>query len=297
MLNMNLEYNFFKILQLAVWLSLFAQPNLAWGQYFHGTISNAMGGAGRSSDDGSQSVFLNPATLRMAPPVDISFLFQDGQASNSEHQTIKGVSLIDNTKEAAFAGGLQYLKVRRFFHQGTPVDGEWMQVSVADWLYKKLSVGLSLTRLTQSFGGQNTEESNFTLGFLNPINEKFRLAMVLENIAQENEDVPIELRLRRSLAFGFYYSWQNLFRFMMDVNYLTEQNPESKWNVSSGVESLFLDYLYFRFGYNSNNLYGFDSSTIGVGFSGPKLKVDYFYRKTANSGTDAMHGVDFRLVF
>ncbi|MEK6556066.1 MAG: hypothetical protein AABZ31_12550, partial [Bdellovibrionota bacterium] len=63
----------------------------------------------------------------------------------------------------------------------------------------------------------------------------------------------------------------------------------------AGIESFIDAFLVLRMGYQINELEDRNYYSLGFGFTGPRLKIDYSYQQNEDYTKGAMHSVDFRL--
>ena len=104
-------------------------------------------------------------------------------------------------------------------------------------------------------------------------------------------------RLRDRLTLGVNYVVIEKVRARLDFSQQMESNPDHKLDVRAGLESFMDAFFVLRLGFESEQLTGRKYYSVGIGFTGPALRVDYAYRQNGDFSGGALHSVDFRLPF
>lgn len=277
-------------------LTYFSQAGHA--QYLTGPVAQGLGGAGRAASDDGEQVFLNPAAIVHASPFTSSLFYQDGYAARNEHDKVIGLSLADNTENLFFSGGYAYAQRKRTYDALNSREEQYHQISLGRTVIPHVSLGLSVSYLsTKLVGGDDYEQWDGHVGMLYNPTPELGLGFVFYNLNKRDEEVPVDVQNQDQIAAGVHYIFMPSFRGRMDIIQQQTANPNKKMRYQAGVESKFTEFFMVRLGVENDGLADRDHYTLGLGFDGPRLKVDYFYRKNSEYNEGALHGVDMRMPF
>lgn len=264
-------------------------------EYFVGPVAGAMGGAGRAGAEAPEVQLLNPAVIPHAPSVDASLFYASGSLAQGQSQNNFGLSFVDNTHDSFMPGGLSVIR-SRVNYPGLETTEQWYwQLSLASFVIDKLTFGSAVSFLRN--GNNYPDQWNGTLGVLYTPTGFVGLAFVYENFAGTPSALPKELTLTRQVSAGLNLMFQDTFQWRLDWVYPTDLNPLKKSIYATGIETLLGEYLALRVGNRWSDVDGKAYLTAGMGFKGPKLKVDYAFQSTTRNGTGSLHSVDLRLAF
>jgi hypothetical protein len=165
-------------------------------------------------------------------------------------------------------------------------------------LAKQLSMALSVYRVERDL--DNGDKYTFWDGsaslLFNP-DPGFAIGAVYRNIARHGKIVPEFLHLNDRLEVGTHIIFMPQFRMRFDVARAMESNPKNLFEYHLGLESMLQGFLVFRAGYEDDQLSDTRLYSLGWGFNGPRLKVDYAFRQNIRDSSAALHSVDFRVPF
>lgn len=261
-------------------------------------MSSSLGGAGRASVDDGEQALLNPALVVHGSPFTSELIYIDGYSDKNEHDNIKAVGLTDNTEELVAAGGYYFAQRRRTFNSSQTLEENYHQFSLGRFVVDHLAVGLAVTYLdTKAIGGSSHKQLDGHLGAHYNPQPDLGFGLVFYNIIGRDEGIPSHLQNQDSVFIGVNYLLLTMFHVRFDFGQQLSQNPEAKRRYQLGIESKAGAFLVTRIGYDKDDLLQRDFYSIGLGFDGPKIKFDYFYRYNPDYSEGAMHGVDLRLPF
>ena len=274
-------------------------PAQVQAQYYTGPISSALGGTGRAASEPEEGVFLNPAVLPHAKEFSTALFYDDGQVGDGLGETTLGVSFVDNTEGIFIPGSVSYLRRRRTFPGMPSVNEEYWQVSVGKFVTQYLSLGLSIhNRSIDQEGAEDFTYWNGSLGGLWAPSPQWGLGLVWENFsAKQKDSIPGYLEDLPEVGLGFVYLFENILKARLDASQLLEENPDKKWKLGLGVETYLNNFMALRLGAELDEVSDRQFVTAGLAFLGPRLKIDYAFRKNTKDGKGAMHSVDFRVPF
>ncbi|MBO9665422.1 MAG: hypothetical protein J7501_01240 [Bdellovibrio sp.] len=266
--------------KLSVFLLVYVSANIASAQVYNSSVSVATGGTGRAAVEPGDSGFLNPATLTSLGGryLFTSFAKEDFAAS-----------LSDNTKESPMPASFNY--VQKYSQTETLGDLKEhdMSVSLAGFVVTKWSIGLTAHYLEQWLAKSSYHSVNGDLGILYTPIEDVGLALVGYNIFGENKDAPEELRHKTSVGFGANYVYHSMIRLRADAD------SESK--VGVGVETFVNRFVVTRFGYSDDLDDTRPLISAGLGFSGPRFRLNYAYFGNTQKSSDYRHSIDLVIPF
>lgn len=266
-------------------------------QYFNGPVTTAAGEAGRASLDPLESAFLNPASLSHFKNYYAGVYWSDSSGVTSGQQRDVTAVISDSTPDKILPAAFAFTK-RRITGNGAPIEQKNYHLAVADRILSRLSVGVSGHRLESEINGVKHNQHNFTLGLLFAASENFGVALVGYDLLDAGSDIPAEVQLKSSLAIGMTYVLQNFVQFKFDVSQQIRNNPKHRSRIMMGVDSALHEFFALRLGAQWDGLARQNFLSAGVGFTGPRLSIDYaFQKETSPADGGSRHLVDLRLKF
>lgn len=260
-------------------------------------------GAGRArvaSNETSTQVLSNPATLIHAKSFAVGAFYQGGLVAKNERDEHSTFTITDNGDDIYAAGGFVYSKGKKTFDNSIGYEEERYQASFAKFIYKQLSLGTNINYYVRDASvGATYRIWDFDLGLLwNPLPD-FAVGLLVESLLKPSDDVPDPLRPEDRVTVGVNYLFMPQFRLRSDLTRITDTSPdrEGKWDLRTGLESKFDAWLVLRFGYELQSSLNREYLSAGFGLVGPRLNIDYAYRKNTEFSDGALHSVDFRLPF
>lgn len=292
---MNIKNNVFSLMFIFLFFHGYAAESSSG--YFTGPVAAAMGGAGRAAVDPAESHFRNPAVVAHSPQIDLAAYYQDGSHGPQLHETAFGLSIVDNTGDTICPGAIGYLKARRTF-PGMNVNENYVHASLGSFVAKQISFGAAAIYVNHEVeNGKEYKQWDGMVGFLYTPNSNTGLALTYSYFANPSSDLPKILRLMPTLSLAGHYIFEDFLRFRLDVSRWEKDNVDKKWIIESGLETKMPNYFILRLGSQWNDIERRSYLTAGLGFDGPRLKVDYSFQKMRGPGGYAMHGVDLRVPF
>ncbi|MDB2425989.1 hypothetical protein N9W41_00425 [bacterium] len=266
-------------------------------QYFTGPVSSSMGGGGRGGAE-PELILMNPAIVAHSPTFTYDIYYMDGYLAPSEHQTSWGLQFTDNTPGIMVPGTIAYINNRRTFLNLPSAKEEYWNLSMGNFVYEHLSLGLSLYLLSQDVdNGSNHNQFNIRLGAHYNPHPEWGFGLTLGNFLGASDTIPDYLKLNPEVGLGLNYLFGKYLKLKLDVVYPKLLNPDKKVTSHWGLESMFSRYISFRFGVEKNPIADRTYVTTGFGFNGPRLNINYSIKKLTRGLGGAMHGVDFQLSF
>lgn len=228
--------------------------------------------------------------------MSIGYVYKDGYHGKNEHDRAYALTIADNTADVLIAGAFTYVDRRRTFDSFHSLNERYFEFQFARRFFKYFSWGVGIFHLNQEAVSDDTyKQTNGRIGlFYNP-NPELGVGFIANNIAGTDEDVTKPLRLKDELGLGANYIFMKQFRARADIYQQTQYNPDGKMRWGAGFESFVDAFFVVRGGYQSDALADRDYYTLGFGFTGPRLKIDYGYQKNVDDNRGGMHSVDFRM--
>jgi predicted porin len=233
-----------------------------------------------------------------ATPITSSLFYQDGYTDKNEHDTTLGLTIADNTEDLFCSGGYAYIKRRRTFENFNTREEQYHQFSLGSFVSPHIAVGATLTFLdTEIIDGDSYKQWDGHLGLHYNPNPDLGFGLVFYNIAPRDKSVPIEVQNYDNIVLAAHYIFMPMMRLRVDMGQQQVYNPDHNVHIQVGVESRISQFVAIRLGLDDDQLSDLINYTLGLGFDGPRLKLDYFYRKNPDFSQGALHGVDMRLPF
>lgn len=279
-------------------LSIHCTSFFAFAQHFTGPIAGGVGGAGVAAVDRGQEAFLNPASLPHTSPYTSSVFFRNGRMVSSAKTRDMGIMVVDNTDEIAVPGALGYIHRKVEHDSGERDDLRYLSLSAGSFLYNQFSAGISYTYASLEREGQGLwKEHDWSLGLLWNPHPDWAIGYSRLYIAKPKSDLLPALDLPETSILGANWIPLPNIRFRADIVFQHVRNPQKEWVYRYGVETFANDYNILRVGFENDGLLDKDYYTLGWGLNGPRLRIDYSYRKNIKVANEALHGVDLRMSF
>ena len=268
-------------------------------QVYRGPISSGVGGAGRAGMQSAESALLNPALISMLKGYEIDSYYRDGEIDNGQHRQAYGFGATDNGEEVFFPGSLHYFRLRDTGRVPSPaVNGELWHAGVAQKFLDQGSIGVSGYRLRSDVKDDRVyEQWNYSLGILWTFNEAIGVAYVADNLANPGSIVPHGLREDLRQSVGFFTAFTDIARLRVDIARAEHFNPGHKMAYMLGMETLSNKFFILRLGYRYDDLANERIWTGGLGFNGPRLKLNYAVEKNQSGTSGALHNIDIQMPF
>ncbi len=270
----------------------------ARAQYHAGPVATAMGGAGRAASDPAESSFLNPASLRHLKQYYVGAIYEQGESPTVGRDKQYGIILADGSPDKVLPGAFSYL--RR--HIDTPVGAKILEqdyrISLADFVTDAVSMGFGGHYLMHEIDrGPRYFQANLDVGLLYTPLKYFGVGLVGHDLLAVDGKVPLGFQTVPTLGLGFHFIAMELIRTRFDVVRPLKHNRYNRTNVGAGVETLFADFLAFRFGVNFKETENKTLLAAGLGYLGPRLAMSYTFEKDRRVAKATRHFVDLSLPF
>lgn len=266
-------------------------------QIFSGPVSQAMGGGGRAGIESTEKLFINPAAAALGDGFEVGAHYRDGYWANKEHETAMGIVMLENDPENYLNGGFGYLKKFKTAPQ-LHWQEEFILASMGKTFATHWTLGASVYKLTQSVQrGPKYETWNGGLGLIYSPDTQLGFAYVLMNPVAAADSVPDDLKMHTQHSVAINFLFPELLRLTVDYTFFPESKFQGKGILQIGDELKFQDFFVLRTGFEMNNYSERHSLTGGIGFIGPRLKLNYSVAKPLKETNGAMHSVDLRLPF
>ncbi len=271
----------------------------AQAQQLTGPTAAAMGRAGVAAAEASEGIFLNPAMLVHGKEFESGFIYQDGYEARQTHKQTMGLSLVDNSPDIFLSGGFAYLQGGRT-HPLLPgtVQEKLIQGSAARFAFRQLALGASLKYLESAIrSAKDYEQWNADVGLHWAFHPDAALGISYYNVARNGRSVPLAIRLLPEWRVGVHWILLEFLRGRLDFSRPDQENPQRKGRIHTGLQAEMAEWVSLRLGALFDDVAGRNFLTGGLGFDGPKLKINYSFEKPLRGTNGALHTVDFRVAF
>lgn len=282
--------------EIAFGLAVLCAGSNAFSQIATGTTAAAMGGAGRAAVDAGENSWLNPAALTQARGY-----FFGAHGSIADHaitgnQKQYGLVAADNEADQLGAGSLSYIHTNNSRSQGNLYTQD-IQAAAAAQVLSNFSVGVAVHRLSQAVSvGTNQTQYNATLGVLwTPVTD-LGFGLVGYDLIPQGHSIPDDLRLIPTIAFGSDWIIKKFLQVRLDFSHPLAL-ADGRTDVMAGLGTYFDQNFAFRFGTDWKETKNETWLTAGVGFTGPKLSVDYAFQKDIRQAEGHRHSIDLWMPF
>lgn len=275
------------VLKHPVLMSLYFISSFAHAQSFSSAATDAVAGAGRAAVEAGDVNYLNPAGL-----VHLKGRYIYSTLSKED----LSFSLSESSREVVVPASLSYLQRKQ--KDSTDQDVKWQDVrlSLADFVFEKLSMGVTGTMTTVDYKNSSYNQTNGHIGFFYTPTDHFGLAYVFYNVFGGRDTVPEEVRDESQMAVGLNYIYRNLIRYRFDV--LSAKNDNfGKPAYMMGLESILNEWMEFRLGYKNDILAGQELFTQGLGFNGPIFSLNYAHQGSIKGANFDRHSIDLLISF
>lgn len=266
--------NFFTILfiGLPLWASLDNTSKTT------GSISSALGGAGRAAVAPGDVSTLNPANLAHLRGYFLYSRYMPGETA---------YAISDNTAETVVPASVYYYQ---------SAQERSFKLSFAEKIKKKLSVGLSGSFYQFRNEDQSASRMNMDLGLSYVPRDYIGFGLVAYNLMGASTEELIRERTAPQIGLGSHFMYRGFLRVRAD--YVTGNNYKiSDGQFMVGAENYMNRWMIFRLGYQDNFNENRDLGTLGWGFDLPKFKFNYAYLTETGSEPKVRHSVDLSIPF
>lgn len=257
----------------------------------------AIGNSGVAGLKSPEAIFLNPAALAQTEGLNSALLYQDGVVQSDERKTLAGLLITDNSEGVLIPGALAYLRGSRRF-SGLAAEEQMWKVSFAKKFYERWGLGFGLSYLTSEIENDKTyKQLGASLGAQVQITSTFSVGLAFENLGNDEDEIPLAFRLLPKSRLGVSYQPTDLFSLFVEAARPERENEDKKGSLHLGLASYPNAFTVVRTGMNWDDYAKQNYFTFGLGFDGPRLKMNYAIQKALKGTNEALHGVDFLVAF
>lgn len=270
-------------------------PQFSFAQIFTGTIAGGMGNSGRAAFDGSESAFLNPASVAYFDRYILSGFFQTGDVNPTATFNRYALQISDGTQNNIVPGALSFVRNTIELPSGggelTQTD---FQVSLGEVFLERFAFGFSVHHLIQKGGGISDRQTNGTLGMIFTPTEKIGLALVAYDFIPAPGSVADDRQLKPVYALGSNFMFGDMFSIRAD---LVKPGVGSRGRADAGLglQSYFNEFLAARLGVQWKETASETNVTAGLGYRGPRFSIDYSFQQDTRVAGSMRHLVDLWL--
>ncbi len=268
---------------------------LANAQIATGTTAAGMGNAGRASVDPGENSWLNPAALAQARGYFFGMHGSVGDHAVDGNQKHFALTAADNEADQIVAGSLSYIHKNNSLASGN-VYAQDLQIAAAGLVFKGVALGVSVHRLVQEFKAGDRTQYDGTVGLLYSPIEALGFALVEYDLVPQDKAIPDNLRLIPTLGLGANWVIKEFMQVRLDLSH-PSSGADGRTDVMAGVGTYFQQNFAFRFGADFKETKNQTWATAGIGFTGPKLSLDYAFQKDIRQADGYRHLIDLWMPF
>lgn len=281
--------NMFK--QYLMFLILLMSPEVFASRSYEGPISASMGGTGRAAVVPGETN-LNPASLAFLSGYQGVASYRSFALDPFGNISDFKVSISDNHTENIFPAALVYAK-HRTWEGNIGKNEEEMHLSISKFYFEKVSFGFDIERYSMTPDtSTSTTEWDSTFGAIYSLTLNWGLGFVAQNYLPTNSTALIS-----KFGLATAYNFENVVRIQFDLLYPSELNENRRFIYMAGFESHYIKDVGLRFGFRLDDVEHQNHWTLGIGWTGPKIALDYAFEKNTQNQLEMAHSVDLRIYF
>ncbi len=288
-----------KVLVTIIFLMTLFLRTQVEAQFITGPIAASMGGAGRAGNIPSESAFLNPASL-----AQLKNYYGAVSANWGDHPLDGSISefsalLADGTPDKSFPGQFSYAQRRVASPNGFAANLQDFQLGVASAASESFGLGMSIHRVMyQDNSSHFYAQNNVNFGSIFAPTRQLAFALVAYDALGGDDEVPRAYQTIPTWALGANFKYENSFVFSLDIVRPDKFNEGHRLNTQLGIQTYFRNDFAVRTGWQWREV-GFEERlfSLGLGYRGPRLSMDYTYQKDVIVGSGFRQFVDLWLHF
>jgi hypothetical protein len=217
-----------------------------------------------------------------------------GEDANRPATSTTGLGLVltDASDDVLVPASLSYVRGSSFAGDLESNDTE-IRVGIGFRALNKLSMGLAVERLTRNeLHSSEKLEHNLTTGILFTPTRSLGLSAVFHDMLN-TRNIP----MNPTTTLGAFWSYQKVWKAYFDWSQPQKNNTSRREIIAVGMESAMTGGgLNLRTGGRWDQYIAKRFGTMGLGWDGPNLCVDYAYEKNLDAD-EYRHLVDMRIQF
>lgn len=263
---------------------------------FQSPRTAALGGAGHASPLLGDALYLNPsfASFNKIHSLSFNYLTYSGLGDSSSHDfhgNNMNFSVLDSDPDSLFQAGAGFTRRNdaNFFHLGASKN-----------FLTRYGVGLGgkfiFPNGPSSFQNRISDASLSISGILS---EWFQSALMIDNLFQNGTS----LNLYREFILGTKFNIRSIVLVYLDPHWAPSLSSSgTQFGYESGAEFPFFKDFFLRVGKFINSNVPFagirgDGYSIGAGWIGPKLSIDYAASRLSNPTSAISHNFGMTVYF
>ena len=275
---------------IAFSLLLFGLPSQATEMV--GALSAGQGGTGRAAVEGSESLYLNPASLALMNKFYSAISYQSGFTQKDVSRNTYSITFTDATDSAFLPGALGYRR-HQISDRGIHYKENEFKAGAAFRLTDRVSAGFGGSYLSaESQLGDNHSQYNLDGGLLFGLLPNWGLSLSGENLLKQDEALPLALRRISRVAMGTQYVFQHMvtLRYEALMSLYTENTQLLGHRAGFGINMR--GNFMFNAGYSVDDARAQNWGSVGLAWRGPRLKLAYSVQKEDRSELGTRHLID-----
>jgi hypothetical protein len=241
--------------------------------------------------DPEEVAFLNPAALVHQKGYQLSTAYRDFNVREDGSIYDFMAHISENQPDTMFPLALTYHKNRNFYHSAND-RSEDFHFTTANMLFDNFSIGFDVRKHKYDGPAEDKDEWDGTVGIMYILTKDLGMGLVHRNLL--DSDSPY---LYRTLEFGVNYIFEDFLRFVFDVVYGTEKNPDKQAIYMFGVEHKMLEGFPLRLGFRGDDVLNEEYWTLGIGWVGPKIGLDFSLERNFSETGEFASSFDLKVYF
>lgn len=267
-----------------------------WASEFVGAKTAGLGGAGSAAVESIDSLYLNPAAIASANRLYFGSGYTFGSLVPGVGRETFSVTMSDGSPGVAIPGSFSY-KYHRVGIGDTTFKEQEFKAGVGFQMHPKVSMGLAYSYLkARSDTAGEHRQNNFDLGLLFKARENWNLSLVTEGLVKSKENLPEALRRQSRWGLGTQIDLMRILQVRYDLKSTLHQEANAgKLAHALGLSFILRGYFHLNLGATIDDVLGQSWRSVGIVWSGPKLKLGYSIQNEGKMGLGTRHLVDLWL--
>lgn len=262
----------------------------AWANL--GPVASSLGGAGVAAMSPVEASYYNPASISNAEHNHALLGFTQKEIDGVDFENFN-VQAVDAGRDTMIKGAFSYHRQEITSVSSRKTVSKW-ELSGAKYASPGATYGISLTKqITQDHKLEKEwVDYNMDWGAVHNLSPSWGVGYLIEDMFSGKED-----RQLRKTTIGAEYRLAGKFRYLLDLSFQDQMNPDRNWIAAMGIELRVSDSFDWRFGYRSDDLEGSNYYTAGFSWQGPRLGIYYAFQNNTAKSAESIHILDLRVFF
>lgn len=269
------------------------------------------GGAGALNPSSVGAFSLNPATITIHSDLEMGASFFKGDFREGQDQETYNIWFKDSIANALHSKRNQSIKTKFNGEEGFPFAAAFAfsknnfmgrsykqyQLALAKALKRNWSFGSNMSFFNLGKGYDKSQAWMGSLGFLYRFTTKFNLGLSWLSLVDDQNVAETLYNFEEKLRMAGHWKPSESLEVFGDLDCHLDSEREGYFSYGMAVALKVRQFFIFRTGYFLHRTEALDLEGdlgLGLGFNGPRLKMNYGVRFQTKSNA-ALHSIDFQM--